>query len=137
MGKNKDAVSGTAPRPPSAAQNFEVVYYAKENGERPAEEFILSLDDKMAAKVNRRLDLLAEYGNMVREPFSKYLRDEIFELRVSVATNETRVLYFFTIGKKIVLTNGFVKKTQKTQKTPDSEIELAVKYRADYLSRQE
>lgn len=71
---------------------------------------------------------------MVREPFSKYLRDEIFELRASVATNETRVLYFFTIGKKIVLTNGFVKKTQKA---PDSEIELAVRYRADYLSRQE
>ena len=41
---------------------------------------------------------------------------------------------FFVVGKKIVLTNGF---TKKTQKTPKSEIELAKRYRADYLSRKE
>ena len=38
------------------------------------------------------------------------------------------------IGRKIILTNGFVKKTQKT---PASEIALAKQYRADYLSRKE
>lgn len=36
------------------------------------------------------------------------------------------------VNKKIILTNGFVKKTQKT---PDSEIALAKKYRRDYLER--
>ena len=46
----------------------------------------------------------------------------------------TRVLYFFYIGKRIVLTNGFIKKTQKT---PPEEIALAKKYRADYLERKE
>lgn len=34
---------------------------------------------------------------------------------------------FFIIGKKTVLINGFVKKTQKTPK-----MELAKKYKADY-----
>ena len=38
------------------------------------------------------------------------------------------------IGKKIILTNGFVKKTQKT---PDNVIALAKKYRADYKLRKE
>jgi len=38
------------------------------------------------------------------------------------------------VGKKIILTNGFVKKTQKT---PDGEIELAKKYRDDYERRKD
>jgi len=44
------------------------------------------------------------------------------------------VLYFFFVGRKIILTNGFVKKTQKT---PASEVETAKKYRAEYLARKE
>ncbi|MBQ5564448.1 MAG: type II toxin-antitoxin system RelE/ParE family toxin, partial [Clostridia bacterium] len=44
------------------------------------------------------------------------------------------VLYFFVIGKKVILTNGFIKKTQKT---PKREIDLAKKYRADYLEREQ
>ena len=40
--------------------------------------------------------------------------------------------YFFLVGKKAVLTNGFVKKTMKT---PMSEIELAKRYRKDYEMR--
>ena len=35
-------------------------------------------------------------------------------------------------GQEIVLTNGFVKKTQKT---PHSEIELAEKYRDEFLKK--
>ena len=40
----------------------------------------------------------------------------------------------FVVGKKVILTNGFIKKTQKT---PASEITLAKQYRADYLARKE
>nr|WP_270400791.1 type II toxin-antitoxin system RelE/ParE family toxin [Mitsuokella multacida] len=41
---------------------------------------------------------------------------------------------FFFLGGKIIITNGFVKKTNKT---PPKEICLAKKRRADYLQRQE
>ena len=41
-------------------------------------------------------------------------------------------LYFFYVGKKIIVTNGFVKKTQKT---PPSEIKLAKERRSDWLQR--
>ena len=41
---------------------------------------------------------------------------------------------FFVVGHQIILTNGFVKKTQKT---PPEEIALAQKYRADYFYRKE
>lgn len=111
---------------------FDVEYYEKEDGTFPAEEFILSLDAKMQAKMFRELELLETFGNELREPHSKPLGDGIYEIRAKVASDITRVLYFFVINKKIILTNGFVKKTQKT---PESEITLAKKYRKDYLER--
>ena len=111
---------------------FDVEYYEKGDGTFPAEEFILSLDTKMQAKMFRELELLETFGNELREPHSKPLGDGIYEIRAKVASDITRVLYFFVVNKKIILTNGFVKKTQKT---PDSEITLAKKYRKDYLER--
>lgn len=111
---------------------FDVEYYEKEDGTFPAEEFILSLDSKMQAKMFRELDLLETFGNQLREPHSKPLGDGIYEIRAKMASDITRVLYFFVVNKKIILTNGFVKKTQKT---PDNEIALARKYRKDYLER--
>ena len=80
------------------------------------------------------MDVLAEHGNGLREPYSKHLDDGIFELRAKVGSDITRTLYFFYVGKKIIMTNGFVKKQQKT---PRNEIELAKKWRADYLRRKE
>ena len=86
----------------------------------------------MQAKLFRLLELLELKGNDLREPYSKPLSDGIFEVRAIQGNQITRVLYFFVIGKKIILTNGFVKKTQKT---PTREIELAKKYRTDYECR--
>ena len=86
----------------------------------------------MRAKVVSTISVLQDNGYELREPYSKYLSEGIFELRSKFGTDITRVLYFFYIDKHIILTNGFVKKTQKTPKT---EIERAKKYRADYLQR--
>lgn len=113
-------------------QRFEVEYFEKEDGTYPAEEFILSQDVKMRAKLFRLLELLEEKGNTLREPYSKSLDDGIFEIRAKQGSNITRVLYFFYIGNKIILTNGFIKKSQKT---PPSEIDLAKKYWAEYEKR--
>lgn len=111
---------------------FEVEFYTKDNGEKPAKDFILGLDVKMRAKVLGIIHVLEEKGNQLREPYSKHLEDGIFEIRGKVGTDITRVLYFFYYGGRIVLTNGFVKKTQKA---PKQEIELAKMYRKDFLRR--
>ena len=113
---------------------FKVEFYEKSNGTYPAEEFILSQDVRMQAKLFRLLELLELKGNELREPYSKLLSDGIYEIRAIQGNNITRVLYFFVVGKRIILTNGFVKKTQKT---PAEQIELAKKYRADYECRKE
>lgn len=111
---------------------FEVEYFEKSDGTFPAEEFILAQDIKMQARIFRLLELLEIKGNELREPYSKSLNDGIFEIRAQQGNNIARILYFFVVGKKIILTNGFVKKTQKT---PTSEIALAKKYRAEYENR--
>jgi len=113
---------------------FDVEYYDKADGTYPAEEFILAQDLKMRAKLFRLLELLELKGNELREPYSKFLEDGIFEVRAIQGTNITRILYFFVVGKKIILTHGFVKKTQKT---PPSEINIAKKYRNEYINRKE
>ena len=113
-------------------QEFEVIFYQRENETAPALEFIEGCEIKMQAKILSHLEILQQRGYELREPYSKPLEDGIFELRTKQGSNISRVLYFFFVGKKIVLTNGFIKKTQKT---PKSEIEKAKKYRQDYLER--
>ena len=98
------------------------------------EKFLSSLDKKMRAKLLMAVALLEENGAQLREPYSKPLGDGIFEIRAKQGNDISRVLYFFFVGRKIILTNGFIKKTQKT---PASEIATAKKYRAEYLSRKE
>ena len=108
---------------------WQIEFYEKENGEIPVQDFLLSIDKKMRAKAFKEIDLLEEYGTSLREPYSKAIRNGIFELRIKVATDISRVFYFFFDGK---LTNGFIKKTQKT---PEKEIEKALEYKADYERR--
>ena len=114
--------------------DFDIVFYDKSDGTEPAKEFILSLEPKMRAKLVRTIELLAVNGPDLRMPYSEHLTDGIFEVRAKVGSDISRVLYFFVIGRKIILTNGFIKKTQKT---PVSEISLAKKYRQEYLQRKE
>lgn len=113
---------------------FNIEYFKPDNSESPIKDFLLSLDVKMRAKVLRNIEHLKLNGYKLREPLSAPLRDGIFELRTQTGGNITRVLYFFYVNNTIVLTHGFIKKTQKT---PPAEIERALQYRKLYLKRME
>lgn len=116
-----------------AKAEFDVMLYETSNGDCPVQDFLDSLDDKMAAKMYGMIKLLEEYDPALRMPYSEHLQNGIFELRAKVSSNTTRVLYFFYVNKKIILTNGFVKKTQKT---PKKELLTAMKYKKDYYDRE-
>lgn len=53
----------------------------------------------------------------------------LYEVRVELGSNIFRVFAFFDKGNLVVLGNGFQKKTQKTPKT---EIEKALKIKTEY-----
>ena len=111
---------------------FDVEYYDLPSGVKPVEQFIDSLNLKMRAKTLGNIEILAEFGHALREPYSKAMGNGLFELRIKFASDITRIFYFFVIDNKIILTNGFVKKTRKT---PSGEIALAMKYKAEYEGR--
>lgn len=111
---------------------FDLEFYCLPNGQKPVKIFLDSLNDKMRAKALYGLSILEEFGSQLREPYSKPLGDGLFELRIKFASDITRIFYFFVVDNKIILTNGFIKKTVKT---PRAELELARKYKADYEGR--
>jgi len=111
---------------------FDIKFYELPNGDKPVEVFLDGLDLKMRVKALGSIEILAEFGNTLREPYSKSMGKGLFELRIKFAGDITRIFYFFVIDKKIILTNGFVKKQKKT---PPEEIALARKYKDDYERR--
>lgn len=111
---------------------MEVELYVDKRGNCPFIDFLNSLNPKFKAKTLRTIEMLENCGHDLREPHSKALGDGLFELRTKFSTDINRSIYFFFEGDKAVITNGFIKKTNKT---PKNEIDLAKRYRKEYLER--
>lgn len=113
-------------------KKYIVDFYSTQKGKQPAKEFLITIDARMLAKFLKITDLLESNGPEIGMPYSKYLEKGIFEIRAVQNNNIIRVLYFFTRDRKIILTNGF---TKKSQKTPQKEIKKALLYKSDYERR--
>lgn len=61
--------------------------------------------------------------------FIKIVQSGLYEIRINYNNNVYRIFFIFDEGQIIVLFNGFQKKTQKT---PSSEIEKALKIKEEY-----
>ena len=61
---------------------FTIEYVELPNGRVPAREFVDSLDDKAAARIDAFIERLRIYGNRMQGKFVKKLTNDIFELRV-------------------------------------------------------
>lgn len=95
-------------------------------------EFYKSQDKKVQLKIEYVLDLV-RFEKQVPKKFFKYLENTegIYEVRVITTFKSIRILCFFDKGSLVVLTNCFIKKTQKT---PRKEIKLAEKLKQQYLN---
>jgi phage-related protein len=113
-------------------ERFIIVYFTLSDGRQPVRDFINALDVKMRADLFHRMELLEEFGTLLRKPYSDHIYDGIFELRIQSGGNIARILFFFAAGRKIIMTNGF---TKKTRSTPKKQIELAIRYKTDFERR--
>lgn len=111
---------------------WRVVFYEREDGRCPVGEFLDGLGLKERAKVLAAIDLLEEEGSGLRRPYTDFLKDGIYELRVRVSRVRYRVLYFFSSRTDIVLTHSFRKKSKSV---PKNEIARAARYRKDWMRR--
>lgn len=112
---------------------WELIFYKTKNGKIPTVEFIRGLPDKLKAKALKDLELLETYGNDLTMSYSRAMGNGLFELRILQSNNIARIFYFFREKNRIILTNGFLKKTQQT---PPRELEKAFKYKQEYEQRE-
>jgi len=111
----------------------EVNFYKSRSGKSPINDFLDSLSGKQLQKITWVLEIIEELQIVPKQYFKKLVNtDDIWEVRVISSSNIFRLLGFFDGGNLVILTNGFVKKTQKT---PKKEIMLAEKRKKDYLER--
>ena len=61
---------------------FDIDFYRLPDGTAPVEEFLDTLTVKMRNKTLDSLLILEEFGNSLREPYSKYMGNGLFELRI-------------------------------------------------------
>ncbi len=87
------------------------------------EDFMETLTEKEQDKIQYIL-LLLKTRDRVPIKFIKLIRDGLYEIRIEYNSNIYRVFFIFDDDCIVVLFNGFQKKTQKT---PQSEIEKALK----------
>lgn len=92
------------------------------------EAFMATLNEKEQEKVQYGLLLLKTQDRLPKK-FVKLIRDGLYELRTEYNNNIYRVFFIFDNGAIVVMFNGFQKKTQKT---PSSEIEKALKIKEAY-----
>lgn len=110
-----------------------VTFYRDTDGKCPIQDFLDSLSGKAAQKVMWTLSLLEDMEMVPSAYFKKLVNtDEIWECRVQHGSNAYRIFCFFAGRSIVVLTHGFMKKSQKA---PRREIEKAEAYRKDYLKR--
>lgn len=98
-------------------------------------DFYKSQDSKVQLKIEYVLDMV-RFERQVPIKFFKKLESTngIYEVRVLTSQKSIRILCFLDEGTLVVLTNAFVKKTQKT---PKNEIKLAENLKTEYLKKKE
>lgn len=92
------------------------------------ERFMTTLTEKEQEKIQYGL-LLLKTQERLSSKFVKFIRDELYELRTEYNSNIYRVFFIFDEGRIVVLFNGFQKKTRKT---PNNEIEKALRIKEAY-----
>ncbi|MBK8701923.1 MAG: type II toxin-antitoxin system RelE/ParE family toxin [Saprospiraceae bacterium] len=108
----------------------EVVFYGEH-----FRDLYHGLNKKTRLKIDWTINLL-ETVEKVPEKYFKHLAatEGLYEIRVECESNIYRFFSFFDKGKLIIAINGFQKKTNKT---PKSEIEKALKIKKQYFNEKQ
>lgn len=109
-------------------QEFTIEWYFDEKGRSQALEYYNLQSDERKRKTLNLIRLLAEQGKIFDKTKFMYEEDGIYAFK----PQPDRYLCFFFKGKKVIITNAFVKKTQKL---PNVEKERALRVRDNFEAR--
>jgi phage-related protein len=116
----------------SSHRKWHILYFEDPKRYSQVFEFIENWEKREKAKILAWLEQLENQGPNLPRPCADLLEDGIHELRMKLSGNQVRVLYFFCFRDFIILTNVFIKTTDKV---PKNEIQIARKCRAGFLAR--
>ena len=115
---------------------YNVEMYEKLDGKVPVLDFILDLKPKQQAKIYREIDLLEKFGNELHYPHVDTIKGDkykgLWELRIEFSSNIFRIFYFLPNRNNVILLHGF---TKKKQKTPKTDLDVALDRMKEYLRR--
>lgn len=96
-------------------------------------DFLATLNQKESRKVKYIISLL-ETEDRMPVKFIRHIKEHgnLYELRMKYESNIYRVFFIFDEDQIVVLFHGFQKKSQKTPKT---EIEKAIRIRKEYYEQ--
>lgn len=106
-----------------------VVFYREAEGTVPLLQWFDELSTKVQDKCRLKLERRRDLGHELRRPEADYLRDGLYELRVSLQGRQYRMLYFFHGTIAAVVSHGIVKE----QTVPPKEIDRAVKRKEQFV----
>ena len=107
---------------------YTIEWYYDEKGKSLAYEYYLSLSDLQKRRLLVLFKRMGDYGKIHDITKFRYEGDSIFVFK----PQPDRFLSFFVKEKKIIITSGFKKKTQKL---PKDEKVRAINYRNEYFRR--
>jgi phage-related protein len=97
--------------------NWTITYYSES-----LQNEVLDLPAGFLARFLRYADRMELYGPDLGMPHTRAMGEGLFELRLKAAEGIARIFYCTMIGKRIVMLNQFIKKTDKT---PPKELAIA------------
>lgn len=109
-------------------REFQIEWYFTVNGKRPALDYAETLSENDKVKFENLLRLMGDLGKIHNQEKFRFEGDQIYAFK----PQPHRFLCFFFDGKKIIITNGFVKKQNQL---PKSEKEKALRHMQDYIHR--
>ena len=111
-----------------SGDKFSLEWYYDKNGNSVANEFYLKTDEGLQRKFLVLVKKIGDFGKIYDTLKFRNEGDGIYAFK----PQPDRYLSFFTDNKKIIVTNGFKKKTDKL---PKIEKKRAMEYRNEYFER--
>lgn len=114
---------------------FTVEFYLDCQNNIPALDYYKELTKEEKIRFFALIDKLANrvYGEIL--PVHIYRLEDRENSIYALKFGNNRYLNFTTLDKKIIITNGFKKKTQKLGKREKEAVNFAIKAKKDYLKR--
>lgn len=116
---------------------YNILFYRNENGRSEVKEYLFQLQNKQDKssqikfnKITAYINLLAENGIKIGQPYVKYIGNNLWELRPL----RDRILFAYYDKNTFILLNVFMKTTRKT---PQQEINKAKRLLKDWSDRNE